>query len=196
MRALIIAVVLALLPAAVYWQTATHEYGFRDDYAHLRESHEEPCKLLRLTSSNGRPLYGLALEASVRGIDDVPDLKWLRLTSVVLLSAVGLVLWAFLRRIGWGEREAAAVGAGVTLLPGAQVVVGWAIAWPIALGLLAALLGFWLAEAHLQQRGVRRIAGVFLGAAMYFVAGLTYQTSALFAVVPLAALLLVREDER
>src|SRR5438876_315259 len=111
MRALIIAVVLALLPVAVYWQTATHEYGFRDDYAHLRESHEEPGKLLRLTSSNGRPVYGLALEASVRGIDDVPDLKWLRLTSVVLLSAVGLVLWAFLRRIGWGEREAAAVGS-------------------------------------------------------------------------------------
>ena len=83
---MIIAVVLALLPAAVYWQTATHEYGFRDDYAHLRESHEEPGKLLRLTSSNGRPVYGLALEASVRGIDDVPDLKWLRLTSVVLLS--------------------------------------------------------------------------------------------------------------
>jgi len=196
MRALMIAVVLALLPAAVYWQTATHEYGFRDDYAHLRESHEEPGKLLRLTSSNGRPVYGLALEASVRGVDDVPDLKWLRLTSVVLLSAMGLVLWAFLRRFGWGEREAAAVGAGVTLLPGAQVIVGWAIAWPIALGLLAAVLGFWLVEAHLQKRGARRVAGVFAGAALYFIAGLTYQTSALFAVVPLAALLLVREDDR
>ena len=41
MRALILTAVLALLPVAVYWQTATHEYGFRDDYAHLRESHEE-----------------------------------------------------------------------------------------------------------------------------------------------------------
>ena len=196
MRALIIATVLALLPAVVYWQTATHEYGFRDDYAHLRESHDEPGKLFRLTTSNGRPFYGLALEASVRGIDDVPDLKWLRLTSVALLSAVGLVLWSFLRRFGWGEREAAAVGAGVTLLPGAQVVVGWAIAWPIALGLLAALLGFWVVEEHLRKRGVRRAAGVLAGAALYFVAGLTYQTSALFAVVPLSALLLVRTDER
>jgi hypothetical protein len=196
MRALIFAAVLALLPVAVYWQTATQEYGFRDDYAHLRESREEPGKLFRLTSSNGRPVYGLALEASVRGVGDVPDLKWLRLTSVVLLSAVGLVLFALLRRFGWGEGEAAAIGAGVTLLPGAQVVVGWAIAWPIGLGLLAALLGFWLVEAYLGERGVRGGAGVLAGAVLYFIAGLTYQTSALFAVVPLAALLLVRQDER
>jgi hypothetical protein len=196
MRALIFAAVLALLPVVVYWQTATHEYGFRDDYAHLRESHEEPGKLLRLTTSNGRPVYGLALEASVRGIDDVPDLKWLRLGSVALLSSLAVVLWALLRRFGWGEREAAAVGAGVALLPGAQVIVGWAIAWPITLGLLAAVLGFWLVEEHLQKRGLRRVAGVCAGAALYFIAGLTYQTSALFVVAPLAALLLVRDDER
>ena len=196
MRALIVAAVLALLPAAVYWQTATHEYGFRDDYAHLRESHEEPGKLVRLTISNGRPVYGAVLVASLRGVEDVRDLVRLRFMSVALLSGVGLVLWGFLRRSGWGDLEAGAIGAGVALLPGAQVVVGWAIAWPIALGLLAALLGFWLVEAHLGKRGVRRVAGVLAGAGLYFIAGLTYQTSALFTVVPLAALLLVREDER
>src|SRR6185369_13175395 len=92
--------------------------------------------------------------------------------------------------------EAGAIGAGVALLPGAQVVVGWAIAWPIALGLLAAVLGFWLVEEHLDKRGARRVAGIAGGVLMYFIAGLTYQTSALFAVVPLAAVLLVREDAR
>ncbi len=196
MRALIFAAVLALLPVAAYWQTATHEYGFRDDYAHLRESHDEPSKLVRLTASNGRPVYGAVLVASLRGVDDVPDLKRLRLMSVVLLSGVGVALWAFLRRYGWGDLEAGAIGVGVALLPGAQVVVGWAIAWPIALGLLAAVLGFWLVEAHLAKRGVRRVVGVLAGVLMYFIAGLTYQTSALFAIVPLAALLLVREDAR
>lgn len=196
MRALIFAAVLALLPAAVYWQTATHEYGFRDDYAHLRESHEEPSKLVRLTASNGRPVYGAVLVQSLRGVDEVTDLKRLRFISVALLSCVALVLWAFLRRHGWGELEAAAVGAGVAMLPGAQVVVGWAIAWPIALGLLAAVAGFWLVEGHLSMRGSRRIAGILAGAGLYFIAGLTYQTSALFAIVPLAAVLLVREDER
>jgi hypothetical protein len=196
MRALILAAVLALLPVAVYWQTATHEYGFRDDYAHLRESHDEPSKLVRLTSSNGRPVYGAVLVASLVGVDDVSDLERLRFISVALLSATALALFAFLRRFGWADREAAVVGLGIALLPGAQVIVGWAIAWPIALGLLAAVLGFWLVEAHLPKRGVRRVAGIAAGTLLYFIAGLTYQTSALFAIVPLAALLLVREDER
>ncbi|HVY66602.1 MAG TPA: hypothetical protein VHH11_17405 [Gammaproteobacteria bacterium] len=196
MRAFLLAALLAIVPVVVYWPTATHEYGFRDDYAHLRESHEEPGKLFRLTTSNGRPVYGAVLEASLAGVHDVPDLKWLRLTSIALLAGVGLVLFAFLRRIGWGAVEAAAVGAGVTLLPGAQVVVGWAIAWPISLGLLAAVAGFWLVEAHLAERGTRRVAGVLAGALLYVIAGLTYQTSALFAIVPLAALLLEREDAR
>jgi hypothetical protein len=196
MRALIFVVALVLVPLAAYWQTATYEYGFRDDYAHLREVREEPGKLFTLTTSNGRPVYGMLLEGSLQNIHSVPDLALLRLTSVVLLSLVGIALWAFLRRSGWSEAEAAAVGVGTALLPGAQVVVSWAIAWPIAVGLLAAVLGFWVIELHLEQRGARRLIGLVVGAALYFLAGLTYQTSALFAVVPLAALLLVRDDCR
>jgi hypothetical protein len=194
MRALVLIVALVLVPLAAYWQTATHEYGFRDDYAHLREVREEPGKLFDLTASNGRPVYGMLLERSLQHIRTVPDLAWLRLAAVGLLSLVGVALWAFLRRSGWGDAEAAVVGVGTVLLPGSQVVVSWAIAWPIAVGLLAAVLGFWLVERHLELGGVRRVLGIAAGAALYFVAGLTYQTSALFAVVPLAAVLLVRDD--
>jgi hypothetical protein len=196
MRALIFIVTLLLVPLAAYWQTATYEYGFRDDYAHLREVREEPGKLFKLTSSNGRPVYGMLLEESLQRIRTVPDLELLRLSSVALLSLVGIALWVLLRRSGWGETEAAMIGVGTALLPGAQVVVSWAIAWPIAVGLLAAVLGFWVTERHLERSGNRRLAGLAVGAALYFVAGLTYQTSALFAVVPLAALLLVRDDGR
>jgi hypothetical protein len=196
MRALIFVVALVLIPLAAYWQTATYEYGFRDDYAHLREVREEPGKLFRLTASNGRPVYGVLLEESLQNIRSVPDLAWLRLMSVGLLSLLAIALWAFLRRSGWSEAEAAAVGAGAALLPGAQVVVSWAIAWPIGVGLLAAVLGFWVVERHLERRGARRAIGLVVGAALYFLAGLTYQTSALFAVVPLAALLLVRDDRK
>ncbi len=156
MRALIFVIALVLLPLAAYWQTATYEYGFRDDYAHLREVREEPGKLVKFTSSNGRPMYGMLLEQSLQHVRTVPDLAWLRLASVGLLSLVGIALWAFLRRSGWGEVEAAAVGVGTALLPGAQVIVGWAIAWPIAVGLLAAVLGFWFVERHLERRGAGR----------------------------------------
>ena len=42
MRAWLIAAVLLILPLIVYWPTVSHEYGFRDDYAHLREVRERP----------------------------------------------------------------------------------------------------------------------------------------------------------
>ena len=47
-RAFLISLLL-LTPFAVYWQTVFHEFGFRDDYSLLREVHEEPGKVLRLT---------------------------------------------------------------------------------------------------------------------------------------------------
>ena len=75
MRAWLIAAVLLILPLIVYWPTVSHEYGFRDDYAHLREVRERPGWLTELTSSNGRPVYGVVLEASLRDVDDVHELE-------------------------------------------------------------------------------------------------------------------------
>ena len=49
------------------------------DFSLLREVHEEPAKVMRLTVSNGRPVQGVVLDASLRPIRDVTDLQWLRL---------------------------------------------------------------------------------------------------------------------
>jgi hypothetical protein len=187
-----IAALLLALPLLVYWPTVFEEYGFRDDYAHLHEVRERPGWLLQLTTSNGRPIYGAVLEASVRAIEHVADLPALRLLGVVLVALTGVLLWLYLRRAGWSEAEAAAYGAVATLLPGAQVIAGWAIAWPIALGLALAVAGFALIDAGLVLRGPSRYWRVGAGAALYFAAGLTYQTSAMFAVGVLCAALLVR----
>jgi hypothetical protein len=192
MRAWLTALALAVLPLVVYWPTISHEYGFRDDYAHLREVRERPGWLMQLTTSSGRPVYGFALDASLRGIHDVQQLETLRVVGTLLMGVVGALLWWQLRRSGWREEEAAALGAAVTLLPGAQIVVAWAIAWPIALALVAGVVGFALVDRGLERRGPNRAALVAAGGALYFVTGLTYQTSALFAVMPLAAALLLR----
>jgi hypothetical protein len=193
MRAWLTVAALLILSFVVYWPTVTHEYGFRDDYAHLREVRERPGWLTVLTTSNGRPVYGAVLEASLRDVDRVSELEALRLTSALLIGIVGALLWWQLRRSGWTDAQAATIGAAVILLPGSQVVVGWAIAWPIALGLVAALLGFMLVERGLHKAGVGRAAHIAAGGALYLIAGLTYQTSALFAVAPIAAVLLMRE---
>jgi hypothetical protein len=193
MRKWLIGAALLILPLLVYWPTISYEYGFRDDYAHLREVRERPGWLMQLTTSNGRPVYGLVLEASLSKVYQVTELEVLRLASTVLIGFVGVLLWLQLRRSGWSEAQAAALGVAAMVLPGAQIVVGWAIAWPIALGLVAAVAGFALVDRALERPERTGAVAFAAGCALYWVAGLTYQTSALFAVMPLAAGLLLRE---
>lgn len=184
--------VLLLTPFLVYFQSVFHEYGLRDDYSHLRESREEPGKLVKFTASHGRPLYGALLETSFAEIGEVDNLPWLRLTTVALLALLGVALWKQLYQSGWTEIQAAAIGLGVVLLPAAQIVAGWAVCWPHVLALLLAVAGFSAIETELERGGLKRAVALFGGCMIYMLAGLLYQSNALFAVVPIAAVLLVR----
>ena len=184
--------VLLLVPLLVYFQSVFHDYGFRDDYSHLRESREEPGKLVKFTASHGRPLYGALLETSFAEIGEVDNLPWLRLTTVALLTLLGLALWRQLYQSGWTEIQAAAIGLGVVLLPAAQVAAGWAVCWPHVLALLLSVAGFSAIETELERGGMKRVVALFGGCMIYLLAGLLYQSNAVFAVVPIAAVLLVR----
>ena len=194
MRTWLVAAALMILSLVVYWPTVTHEYGFRDDYSNIREVRERPGWLMTLTSSSGRPVYGALLEGSLSEIYQISELAKLRALSAVFAGVLGALLWWQLRRSGWSDMEAAAMGAAVMLLPGIQVVVGWAIAWPISLALVAALAGYQLVERGLHTMDRMGSVYVAVGAALYFIVGLCYQTSALFAVVPFAAALLLRPE--
>ena len=166
-RSWIFVAVLVLTPLAVYWPTVFHEYGFRDDYADLREAREVPQNVVRFTSSLARPLYGALLIATVSPLGGVVEnLQWLRLGSVLLLGLLGSALWRVLMRAHWPPVDAAVAALMVTLLPAAQITVGWSIAWPIALSLLLSLTGFRMTDAALARRGGARVAlGLAAGAA-------------------------------
>ena len=185
-------VILLIAPLAVYWQAIFHEYGMRDDYAHLRESREEPSKLVRFTASHGRPVYGALLETSYASLDGVSGLQWLRLTDVLLLTLLALALWRQLFQSGWNELEAAVIGLGVVLLPAAQISTGWAINWPQILALLLAMAGFSAIETELERGGLKRVVALLGGIMIYAIAALIYQSNALFAVALIAAVYLVR----
>lgn len=184
--------ILLLTPLAVYWQAIFQDYGLRDDYSHLREAREEPGKLVKFTASHGRPLYGALLETTFAVVDDVNQLPWLRLTTVSLLTLLGLALWRQLYQSGWTEIEAATIGLGVVLLPAAQITAGWAIGWPFALALLLAVAGFSAIETELERGGLKRFVALLGGCMIYALATLIYQSDALFAIVPITAVLLVR----
>ena len=184
--------VLILAPLAVYWQTVFEDFGFRDDYSHLRESREEPGKIVKVTASHGRPLYGALLETSFNITDEVAHLPLLRMTTVLLLAVLALALWRQLYQSGWAEVEAAGIGLGVALLPAAQVTAGWAITWPHVLTLVLSVAGFSAIETELERGGMKRFVALLGGCFIYALAALIYQSNALFAVVPIAAVLLVR----
>jgi hypothetical protein len=78
------------------------------------------------------------------------------------------------------------------LLPAAQITAAWAIGWPFALALLLSIAGFSAIETELERGGLKRFVALLGGAMIYALAALIYQSNALFAVVPVAAVLLVR----
>jgi len=105
------------LPLAVYWQTVFEDYGFRDDYSHLRESREEPGKIVKFAASQGRPLYGACLETTFNVTDEVGHLPMLRIPPCCCWRCWPSPSGASFTQSGWTEVEAAAIGLGVALLP-------------------------------------------------------------------------------
>ena len=192
MRTRICLYILLLLPLLAYWQTIFADYGLREDYGFLREAHEDAGKLVKFTASTGRPLYGALLESSYATAGHVDQLPWMRLVSVLLLTALAVVLWRQLYQSGWNEVEAAAIGLGVALLPSAQFVAGSAACWPQALTLLLAMAGFSAIETEIERGGLKRLVALLGGCMIYTAAGLIYQSNVLFALVPMAAVYLVR----
>jgi hypothetical protein len=184
--------VLLLTPLVVYWQTIFHDFGLHDDYALLNAVRESPGQVVKACSSQGRPLTGALLETSLAVTDDVSQLPWLRLTTVSLLTLLGLALWRQLYQSGWTEVEAATIGLGVILLPAAQITAGWASRWPDALALLLAVAGFSAIEAELERGGLKRFVALLGGALIYALATLVIPANVFFAVVPITAVLLVR----
>lgn len=180
--------IVFFVPLAFFAPAIWSEYGWRDDYAMLRESVEAPGAIWRFAAAQGRPVYGWLLEASFHVVHTVPALVVLRTLATLLIGGSGLVLgWILLRYRRWSPAEAAAAGAAFTLLPSPQVVAGWAVAWPHALAGLCGLFAYVLAEeAWRRSRGAR--AG-FAGAALVvFITGaLCYPSNALLYVVPVAA---------
>lgn len=192
MRTRICFYLLLLTPLIVYWQTAFHDYGVREDYNYLRVSREEPGEMVKLTASHGRPLYGALLETTYALAGQVENLVWMRLASILMMIILSLVLWRQLYHSGWGEVEAAAIGLGVALLPAAQYVTSAAACWPQALTLVLAIAGFSAVETEIERGGLKRIVALLGGCMIYTAAGLIYQSNVLFALVPITAVFLVR----
>jgi hypothetical protein len=197
-RAWLITSFLFFLPVVAYWPATFHEYGLRDDYSNLRESHEELGKVVQFCASHARPIYGWLLQATYGQATSVHNLQWMRLLASFLLGALSLVMYRGLRALGWSSSSSLCVAVLVSLVPASQVIASWAVGWPYAATALLAVAAFFTVEGALSVRRASskpRIVGQWaLGVALMVVSALIYQPSALFYVVPMAAALIARRE--
>jgi hypothetical protein len=186
MRTRLCYLALVLLPLVAYCPTLLTEYGTPEDFLRLRLGAE-------VTEGDRHGiLHGELAEMSHLFAGGVAQLALIRAGALLLVVLTGLALWQMLERSGWTELDAAAVAAGMTLMPAAQIVVGWGTAWPVALAGLLSLAGFAAAESELEQGGAKRFIALAGGILLYFSAALCHLSSATLALVPLAAIGLVR----
>jgi hypothetical protein len=196
LRAWILTGVLFLVPLVTYWPATFHDFGLRDDYSNLRESHEEPGKVLQFCASHARPIYGWLLQATYGQTSSVQNLQWMRFGSTLLLGAIGLVMFRGLRAVGWSFNASFCFAVLVELVPSAQVIAAWAVGWPYAATALLAIAGFFTVEgalaAALSVGAGRALGQWFMALCLMVVGALIYQPSALFYVVPLAGALIAQ----
>lgn len=189
---------LFLVPLVAYWPATFHEYGLRDDYSNLRESHEEIGKVVQFCASHARPIYGWLLQSTYGQTTSVHNLEWMRLLASIMLGSLSLVLYRGLRAVGWSSNASLCVAVLVSLVPASQVIAGWAVGWPYAVTTLIAVAGFFTVEGALANRSAAsaaRLAGQWsLATALVVVSALIYQPSALFYAVPLAAAFIAQRE--
>lgn len=183
---------LIIIPFAVYCPAILRDYGMREDYAHIREAKEDPGKIARAVTAQGRPFYGAMLESSFARIETVAQLKYLRLISVGFLALLAVILWRHLDTNGWPQWDALALALALILLPAAQVSVGWALGWPWICSLILSVAGFLAVETELAKGGLKRGMGILGGIVIYMLSALIYPPNAMFVVVMIAATVLPR----
>jgi len=184
----LVAAALLLLPLIIYSNTLFARFGFRDDYAILREVHEEPGKVIRHVGTFARPLYGVMLEVFFERVDGIDDLWKGRVASALCVGAVSAMLFLALLKLNWPTWTSALLGALMSVLPAAQVMVSWAICWPHLVGGLCSFAAFLVG----QKGGALRTAAAV---ALLVTGILIYQPHVFFYFVLVAAGLVAYQDQ-
>jgi hypothetical protein len=184
----LVASALLLLPLVLYSNTLFSRFGFRDDYAILREVHEEPGKVFRHVGTFARPLYGIMLQVFFERVDGVDDLWKGRMASALCVGAVSAMLFLALLKLNWPPWTSALLGALMTVLPAAQVMVSWAICWPHLVGGLCSFAAFLVAQKGGNLRTAAAVSLLVTGI-------LIYQSHVFFYFVLVAAGLVAYQDQ-
>lgn len=185
----IAALLLGLLPFAVYVSVFCYEYGLTDDYSLIKTMAVNPSWNWEFAAGSARPIYAWLRALSFGSVDGVATLVWLRLLSVAGLGVLAAGFYAVLRRQRLPLAAAATMAVLSLSIPGAQVYAGWAVTWPFAWITALSVLAFGVLNS-----GWPKAVSVPVAMVLLIIAGLTYQSNAFFFLVPLLAVTLFQEE--
>lgn len=180
---------LILVPLVVYAAAWLGEYGTPADFQQLSRA---PFEATVEGGAHEGILKGAFLDISFGFVDEVADLRFVRLLSLALVIFCGIALWQSLERAGWSELDATGASICLMLAPAAQLAAGWATQWPAVLGSLLAMAGFAAVESELEQGGGRRNVAMAGGLLLYLAAALCFFPALAMGLVPLTGVALAR----
>lgn len=191
-----LALAVLVLPLFLYSDTIGARFGLRDDYSILREADDQPEMVFRVSASQGRPIYGWLLQATFSRMEGFNDLSWSRGLAALAVGLFGAAAALGLhRRLGWPFWLAYPLGAMLTVLPMAQILIGWGSCWPHVLACILAVAAFALTEPRaVEERLEAHPWRLFGGIVLLVLATLTYQSNTLCYLVMVAAGLRRRLD--
>ncbi|UYP74338.1 glucosyltransferase domain-containing protein [Pantoea dispersa] len=149
---LILAVALLIGYSPVYLST----YGFSDDWFYLYASTTDAFSIFKWDILSGRPFYGAIRYFFAFLIDDVQDLTWLRVLSLLSLILLGGYIIRFLERrsIFASAVQRLTFATLICLLPSFQVFVGWTVCFPYVLSVLLAGISY---STLAENKGLGRV---------------------------------------
>jgi hypothetical protein len=185
--------VIALTVFAIFLPAVIVPYAYSDDYAILWMAISgDPTPgigktILDTTSSGGRPLMGLLLQAAFRTAGTIDNLRFVRFVGILGIVALALLLqWALVRsRIK--PVIAALIAVLVCSMPAFQVAASWAVVFTAPYAALLAAGASVVATSIVVDSPRDLLADKLLGAVAMLLAGLLiYQPAAMFFWVFLA----------
>lgn len=139
------------------------------------------------TAIQGRPVASFWIHVFFGAADSMDGLRVARSAGLAGTLLLGLTLWHILCRCGRSRFEAAALAITITCIPGITTFTAWTVCFTYP---WAAVLSVWGGWSCLEGSVKGRLWLAAAGAGAIQIALWTYQPSALYALVPLVAVLL------